>query len=197
VALGGDESVSKRRGINLGFAGEQAHDEGLSRHLQGEHGDLLPELDRRVARHVEGEGRLSHRGPRRDDEEIALLEPARHLVERAVTRGQAGEVAATIHQYLDVIDGAVDLDVEGAQGTPGLLLAESEDLRLRRVEQLSGFLGLVVAEADDLGGDTDQAALHGLVAHDARVMYHVGGGRFIIGDVRQRHRPADALEQII
>ncbi len=86
--------------------------------------------------------------------------------------------------------------IEGLEGHPGFRLTELEDLRLRRVEQLLGAIGAVVALFDDLGRDADEPAFDRFVAHDSRVVQGVGRGRLVVEQLRQIDGSTHRIEKL-
>jgi hypothetical protein len=143
------------------------------------------------------EGGLAHRGTGREDEEVAGLEAARHLVELLVARGQARQLAAAVHQHVDVVDGVVHLDGDGREARARLRGREREDPRLGLVEQRVGGLPRLVAEGHDLRRRRDQAPLDRAVPDDLRVVHDVRRRRHVVGDLGEGDRPPDAVEQAL
>ena len=154
-------------------------------------------IDRGVARDVQRERGLPHARARRDDDQLAGLEAARHLVEIVEARRQTRERAGAVHDAFDVVEHAGHLVVDVLERRAALLLRDVEDLRLGEIEQFVGALGLVVAGLDDLGRDADQPPLDRLVAHDARVVRHVRGRGGEIRDLGERDIPAHRIERLL
>ena len=111
-------------------------------------------IDRGVAREVQRERGLSHARARRDDHELAGLEPAGVGVEVLEAGRHAGELAAAAHQHLDVVHRVVQPAVERREAGARLGLAELEDLRLGEVEQLARRARLCSKHASVISLDT-------------------------------------------
>ncbi len=69
--------------VDLGVRGEHAHEQRFLRHFQREDADHFAVEDGGVLGDVHGQRGFAHRGARGDDDEIAGLEAAGHLVEHA------------------------------------------------------------------------------------------------------------------
>jgi hypothetical protein len=152
-------------------------------------------LDGGVLRDVHHQRRLPHRGAGGDDDQIAVLESGRHLVEVAVARRDAGEAGSRLLQPLDVLERRPQDLLDPDEPLALVALRDLEDARLGLVEDLLDFaLALLVDVADDLRGRVDQAPQQRLLAHDARVVLDVGGGRHRVEELRQVLQAADAVE---
>ena len=121
------EALAEAREVDARLGGEQAQRERALGHLEREDRDLLAVIDRRVARDVERQGRLAHAGPRGEDDELARLQAAGHLVEVLEARRHAGQLAGALHQRLDVVERVVHLVVQAAEGDLALGAADLED----------------------------------------------------------------------
>jgi hypothetical protein len=86
--------------------------------------------------------------------------------------------------------------VEAAERAAALGAADLEDARLGGVEELAGAAFAVEHRLHDARRHLHQAALHRLVAHDARVVDDVGGGGLEVGDLGEEHRAADGVQQL-
>ena len=67
----------------------------------------------------------------------------------------------------------------------------------QRVEQVAGFVGVLVAELGDLVADADELAQDAGLAHDLGVLAHVGRGRHDLDQGVDEGLAADALEHAL
>ena len=167
--------------VDARFARQHAHDELLLGHLQGEHphpaGFLLvlgPAAD--VGDDVEGEARLPHARPRREDDEVAGLKAAGEPVEIGEAGGNAGDLLLPLVERLDGLEGLGDDRLEMDEGIGGALLGDGEDAPLAFVGELAHLAMLLVAELGDGAGRLDQPARQRLLVDDLGVVDEVGGG---------------------
>ena len=152
------------------------------RHLEGEHqgrGALLPVLlvEDDVLHDVHAEGGLSHRRPRRYDDELAPVEALGHAVKIDKAGGDAGNVAqAVVRKVLrPLLHGGQDLvydilckDRTAASGIGALHDIEEELLR-GADDGLDVFCALGVGKLRHLGAHIDELPRDRLVADDAGV----------------------------
>ena len=82
---------------------EQPQHELLLAHLEAEDADALAVLDRRVLGDVEREARLADRRARREDHEVALLEPGRERVEVLEPGANAADLAAVRVEVVEAV----------------------------------------------------------------------------------------------
>ena len=75
----------------------------LGRHLEREEADDVRLVDRQVRRDVQGEGRLAHPRPRRDDDQVGLLEALRQRVQPREAGREAGQHRAAAVDLLDLL----------------------------------------------------------------------------------------------
>ena len=113
---------------------EQADEELLPRHFQAEEPDGPPVLQRRVLGDVQHEARLAHRRTRRDDDEVAGLQAARHLIEVGEAGGDAGDQLLRLEQLLDLRQRLLHDVAHRQEPDPGAVLGNGEDRLLRFVE---------------------------------------------------------------
>src|SRR5947207_2088376 len=74
------------------------------RHLEREDRDRDPVLDGEVRRDAECERGLAHARPARDDDEVAGLEPRRHLVDVAEAGRRAGHLSTGLVHLRDLLE---------------------------------------------------------------------------------------------
>ena len=71
------------------------------RHFEREDGHRLLQLERHVLRDVQRQRGLSHRRPRRQDEQVAAVQPAGHFVELGEAGADALDALAGIEEGVD------------------------------------------------------------------------------------------------
>ena len=150
-------------------------------------------IHRGVRRDVQCQRGFSHAGPRREDDQIRRLKTRSERIEILEAGRHAGDqLAILIEPFEDAQRFARQLR-HRVEGRLDAALGNFEDAMLGGIEELVDVgVGLVGARGD-IGGDRREAAQHGLLAHDARVVRDVGGGRDRIGQFRDVAGPADLL----
>src|SRR5690606_14975347 len=118
--------------------GEQPWWELRRAHLEREDGDAGPVLgmQSRVPRTRQGERRLAHRRPCRDDDQVRSLKAARVLVEPREAARDPGDAALAAVDRLELLERRLDDVGDGRRRTAKLRIRYTEDLRLGLVEQL-------------------------------------------------------------
>src|ERR1700733_10945325 len=88
-------------GVDDGARAQKALEQSFLRHFERKdtYGFLV--VDGGIFRDVHHERSLAHRGPRRQNHQIGLLESARHLIEVGEMRFEAGNSLATLHEGID------------------------------------------------------------------------------------------------
>ena len=104
-------------------------------------------LDRRVLGDVQREARLADGRPGRDDDQVALLEARRELVQVHEAGGDPAQLAAVRVQVVQPVVGGVEelLELAEAGGDPPV--GDLEQLRLRAVDGLLDLRRILVADA--------------------------------------------------
>ena len=177
--------------IDTGFGAQQAHDQLLLGHFQGEHADRGARLEGDVLRDVEGEGGFAHAGARRDDDEVRGLQAGGLLVEVEEAGRHAGDHLLAFVQLLDGLDRVHDHVADLEEGGPDALFGHVVDEALGLVEELFDVVLAVVTAPDDLAGHANEAAQHGLVPDDAGVVGDVGGAGHLVAEFGEEGRAAD------
>jgi len=159
--------------VDFRFRPQQAHEQLLLRHLQAEETDD-PAGRGDVLRNVQHETRLPHRGSSRDDNQIAALEAARHLVDFREARRNPRDEALVFEELLDLREAV--LDQISHRDKPGLdpVIRNGKDRALGFVEDQVGFLVSLVRIRQDFVRGVNQAAKRGFLLHDLRVVLDVG-----------------------
>ena len=162
---------------------DHAKRELLARHFHAEDADAsLGAAKRRVLGDIDGKRRLAHRGTTCDDDQVAFLQPCRHLIELVEPRRKPGELALRLMQQIESIDHRAKLVLERKKPGPRLLAA------LRNLEHPA--LGIVddrarvasfriVGARSDLTAHLNQAPQNGAFAHRVGIGADVGGARGI------------------
>jgi hypothetical protein len=187
-------------GVDAGFGAEQALDELLAAHLEGEDANRDAALLRRVRRDVERERRLSHTRAGREHDQVRALEPAGELVEFAESGGHTKRLAAVQVDVFDLIEVVGEHLRDGDEVLGAAALGQREQDLLGPVDGELGVVLVVVGHAGDLAGRGDQAAQDGAAFDDAAVVLDVDGGgdgvdqRGDVGGAPDLLEPAAALQ---
>src|SRR5437868_6818137 len=113
-------------------------------------------MNRRMLRDVQREARLADRQPRRDQDQIALLEPRRQRVQIGEPGPNAADLAAVGVEVIESVVGVMQEVVELAEANGDAPVADLEELRLRPVDRLLDLRRILVADAGDLAGGPDE-----------------------------------------
>ena len=189
-----EEARAEALRVDVGDAGQQAQHELLLAHLEAEHADRLLLADRGVLGDVEREARLADGRAGRDDDQVALLEAGRQLVQVQEARRDAAQLAAVGVEVVEPVVGGVEelLELAEAGGDPPV--RDREQLRLGAVDRLLDLGRVLVADAGDLAGGADQVPEDRLALDDPRVLDGVDGGRRLVRELREVGPAADLLE---
>ena len=182
--------------VDAGFHGEEPLHELLVAHLQAEDADARAVALGSVLRHVERQARLAHGRPRRQDDEVALLQPAQQSVEKGEAGGHAHERVLIARQKVDVVDHVAHDGADGHEVAVDERFAHAEDQRLGLVDNRVDLLAVVVGDLGDLPRRRNQPPAQRRPLDDVRVMVDIHGrGRAAdeVGDIR---RPAHFLQAI-
>ena len=93
-------------------------------HLEREQRDRLAVVDGCVLGDVGGKGRLAHRRPRRQHDQVAVLEAAGEIVDVGEARRRAGEADVLARQLLELVDLLVEDGLDGAHLGHAALVAD-------------------------------------------------------------------------
>ncbi len=173
--------VAQLAGTHLGLVDaserrQHTNHDGVGGHLQRIDQNRLVRAQHGVFHQVHREGRLTHGGAPRDDDQVRRLQATGGLVEIGKAGGQPGDRLAGVEQRVDAIDG-LDQDVIDTDGTTGLRprLGDLEDHPLGFVEDfLAGPPLRRIGAVGDLVADAYQLTQGGALANDLRVGLDVG-----------------------
>ncbi len=180
--------------VDVGDAREQAQDQLLLAHLQAEDTDALALAHGGVLGDVEGERRLADRGTRCDHDQVARLESRRERIEVGEAAPDARDLTAVGVQVVETVVRIVEQRLERAEAGVDALLADGEQLRLGPVDRLLDLGRILVADAGDAAGGTDEVPQHGLAFDDPGVLRCVDGGRRLVAQARQVGPAAHGFE---
>ena len=185
--------------VELADTAEHTHDQLRGTHFHGEHADRQARLQRHVLRHVQRERGLAHRRTAGHDDQVARLQPGRHLVEIGESGGHTGHVGGIVPvvEHVDALDDLRQqrLHVHEALLATRTLFRNREYLRFRFVEQLPGFLAhRVVGGLGDFGADFGELAHDRPIAHDFRVTADIGSRGRVLRQCAEIGQAANAFE---
>ena len=181
--------------VDPGVGAQHAQHQLLLGHLEREHAHRLPRLGARVLGDVQAERRLPHRGTRGDDDEVALLQAARHLVEVDEAGGDAGDELAALGELVDgaeaLLDDLPDLD----EALPDPPFRDVEDGLLGPVQQHGRLVLRLVRGVHDAVAGVDQVPEDRLLLDDARPVLDVGQPRETVEQGREVRGAPDRLQR--
>ncbi len=141
--------------VDLRLGREHAHEQLLFRHFQAEEaGDLV--VGRHVLRDVEDEARLAHRRPGRDDDQVAALEAARHLVDLGKAGRDAGDEALVLEELLDLREAVFDQIPHRDETRLDAVVGDRKDGALGFVQNQVGVLIGLIGVRENLVRRVDQ-----------------------------------------
>ena len=173
---------------------DESHHQLHGRHLQREEGYGSFVIDGHVARHRQHECRLSHRGTRRNDDQIGGLPSQRHAVDGHESRRHAVEGARILARLLDLRQSLGQNILGILHRTLDMPLRDLEYLALGKTYQIRHILILVVGAALDLRGRAYQLALDIFLGYDLGMELDVGRRPDLLRQLREICRPAHLLE---
>ena len=123
---------------------------------------------------VQHETRLAHRGARRDDDQVATLEAARHLVEIGKPGRHARHEALVLEQLLDFREALVHQVAHRDETGLEPVVGDGEDRAFRLVQDQVRFLVCLVRVGQNLVRRVNQVPQRRLFLDDLRVVLDVG-----------------------
>ena len=182
--------------VHPGSRAKQTLDKLLGAHFQTEDGNRDVFVDGNMLRNVHRECGLSHRGARRDDDHLARVHTAGHIVENLESGGNSGYLTLVLVEFFDRIDGGVDVFLDVGQVAPDTILGNCEDLLLDIIDERLHIPLLVVTARCRSGADGNHAAQEMLLPHNVDVVFGIGGGWQEGLESCQKGRSSDLLEEI-
>jgi hypothetical protein len=149
-----------------------------------------------MLRHVEGQRRLSDRGPCRQDHQVRRLEPTEQGVELAEPGRHAEDLATMLVQVFQPVVRLAEQDRQRLEAAIGPALADLEQDRLGPVDGDLRVVGLLVPDRRDLAGGADEIAQDRLALDDPAVMLGVHGGRHGVHERGEVCGAADGVELV-
>ena len=132
------------------------------------------------------ERRFPHGGARGHDDEVALLQAARLLVEVDEAGGQPGDQLLALGELVDGAEALLDDLPDADEALPDAVLGDVEDRLLRAVEDESGLVLRLVGVLGDAVAGVDQVPEDGLLLDDPAPLL----------DVRDARHPVDERGQV-
>jgi hypothetical protein len=130
-----------------------------------------------------------------DDHEVALLQPARHLVDVDEAGGEPGDDVLRLRELVDRAEALLhDLAHRGEAGADALL-GDAEDRLLGLVEQGRGLVLALVARLHDPVAGVDQVPEDGLLLDDPAPVLDAGDARDAVDERGQVGGAAHRLER--
>ena len=167
-------------------------------HLQREqrrgHGGRSRLVDGDVANEVGHERGLADAGPRRHDDEVALLEAGEELVQVAETAGDPAVRRLALVDVLELLHGLVDERTDQDDLVLLVPAGHRVDELLGPIGDTLGILGSLVGDRHDLGGGVDQPAEQSQLVHDLGVVARRRRRRDLLHELVDAERAADVLE---
>ena len=174
-SCGGEAAAAELLHVHPGGAGQQAHEELIRGHLQGEDAHRPFLLERHVYRDVHRERRLPDAGACGEDQELAGMEPGELQVEVDEAGGEPGDAARGHLHPVEQIERALHQLADRPQLALALALRQLEHAALGLVEDGVELPGVLACQLEDLPAHVGQAPPHRLVLDDPRVLDGAGG----------------------
>ncbi|CAB4937000.1 unannotated protein [freshwater metagenome] len=162
---------------HLRLGGEQAHDDLVTAHLEGEDDAGETVLDRGGSADIKAQGRLAERWSCRDDDELAGVKAVRQFVELNESGGNTDHLATAVRDRLDLVQGLAHDVAQRKVILARAAIGDVVDLGLRAVDHVVDITGSGVAHLHDSGAGLDEAAQDCLLADDAPVIAAIRGCR--------------------
>ena len=156
--------------------GQQAGDQLLLAHLQGEHRHRLLALLGHVQGHVQGEGALAHAGAGGQEHQVRAVQAVDLLVHGGKAAGQARQALLPGGQGVEPVQHRLEDLAHRRQVLGAAAPADGVDLLLRRLQGGLCLADALLDHAQDVPGGLGQPPQQGLVPDDGHVLHDVGAG---------------------
>ncbi len=194
VVLLSDRAAHQAMAVDLGLRRQHAEEQRLLRHFEAEEPDGHVGLRGHVLCDVEHETRLAHRRAGRDDDQVAGLKAARHLVQVDEAGRRAGDEPLLLEQQLELRVALHDELVHRHEAAAQPVVGDREDRRLRLVQDQVRFLLALIGIRQDAVGGVDQVPERRLFLDDARVVLDVGRTGHAVGERCDVGRATDGIQ---
>ena len=182
--------------VDARLGGQHTLHKLLVGHLQTEYRHPLAILARGRLGHRDGQRGFANAGAGRQDDEVALLQAAQHLVQQFEAGGHAQNLAAVVVQEVDAVHHVAHDRSHRHQVAVGPFLGDAKDDLFGAIHHLLHIFSRVfVGQLRDLAGGPDELAQHRSPFHDMAIVLDVDGGRHGIDQVHHVGRAAD-LDQL-
>ena len=193
-AIGEEVTFLEAASGDLGGAGNEAHGEVNTRHLEREDSYRLVEIDSNVLGDAEREGGFTHTRASGQDDEGARLETGGDAVEGGEARLLAADAAFFFLEFLDLLHGIGDQRADRLVVGAEVLVVDVHEFLLGGVEEPNDIGGFVVGLGDGLCGGAYELALDVFFAKDAGVVLDVGAAYDVVGKLSDTVGAASQLE---
>ena len=179
---------------DLRFGGEQAHEDLVAPHLQGEDdaGEAVADTGR--PREIQSCRGLAQGRPGREDHQLPGVQAVGERVQIGEAGGHAHHLAATVGDRLDLGEGAVHEIAQREVVLRRAPLGDLVDLGLRPVDDVIDVALPGVAHLHDARASLDQAAQDRALLDDRGVVAGVGRGGHERDEGVEVGRPADPAD---
>ena len=180
--------------VHQRLARQHPSQQTLLRHLEREHRHNFAVMHCRVLRDVDRPRRLPHRRPSRNNNQLGILQPARHPVELDVMRLQTGNLAALFVELIDRPKARRN-DLRNPR-KPALdrAVRHIRQLRLDIAQHCDCIFALVGRSRGPIMEDRHQLPQQALVLHDPDIALDVEVPRNPLAQIREIRRSANRIE---
>ena len=189
-----DRPAHEAMAVELRLGREEAQEQRLLRHLQTEDAHRMLRLQCHVLGDIQHQACLAHRRPRRDDDQLARLKPARHRIEVDKPGWYAGDQPLLLEEQLDLREALLDEIPHRHETGLEPVVGHRENRAFRLVQDQVGFLVRFVRVGQDLVGRINQVPQRRLFLDDPRVVLDVGRPRHTVGQRRHVRRPTNLVK---
>ena len=146
---------------------------------------------------VEDESSLAHCRACGNDDEVGLLEPARHGIEGRKPRGETRDPPLCLCEFAHTIHGIKDHILDGDKRTCRLSARNRKDLALGIIELLGDVLARLIGRPCNLRARVNKGAQNCLFLYDLGVVCEVCRARHAVRQICEERDAADLLDEIL
>ena len=172
---------SKSMGVHVRQRGKQAHKQRFLGHFQAEDGHRGLLADGNILGDIEREGRLPHRGPRREDDQFRRLQPGSQAIELRVVRRQPRHALSFRNDALQALHIVLNHVFHGHQAHSNAVFGNLENRGLGAIEQGIRLFLRVQSRLLDGVGSVDQAAQQRFLFDDPSMVFQIRNSRHPVG----------------
>src|SRR5215469_624855 len=180
--------------VNLRHRRDQPLQQRFLGHLQAEHRDRLAAANGDVFHQVQRQRGFSLRRPRRENEQLRMLEAGGELVQFRIAGGNPGDALALFEYFFQALKVVANDVLDRDQAGTHAVFGERKDRGLGAIKNgVGAFFSFKRALLNIVCG-VNQVAQDGFLFDNARIVLDVGYARHAVGQRSEVRRAARSFE---